>query len=445
MTTLRRTFTNLARPALFAAILCAAFSFYVSKGMEDRGLNAPPESGDGHDYDAIAFNLWKYDRFGYDWDDPRWRQPYLNNPEYDDLLRRHSTYYPTTYKQPAVPLVMAVVDAATRRSFAAWRVVNCAITAGAVTAAAAISATCAGWPAAVITAVIVLTLSLPTLFAHQFMTEGLATFLVTLLTWRWIENRRRGWTTANAAGSGLILGALAATRSIFVLCMAIALFAPGVNRRSGTRPLSGRAICLLAALLVIGPWWVRNTVVLHTFMPLGTQGALNMPAGFGPRALRYEGLWGANPGDGAEEIAALNLGTVAAEVRLAKFRSHLTLEWMRAHPRDVVRLMALHVWQEIKPRRLPYPTDAWLLPAAALAAWVLRRSPGVGIIVAMTAANLVGIALTWSMAGRFMAPVQPILAALVGALVVVFARRVGSTILPGRFRDQRGEQSSPPQ
>jgi hypothetical protein len=76
------------------------------------------------------------------------------------------------------------------------------------------------------------------------------------------------------------------------------------------------------------------------------------------------------------------------------------------------------VWQEIKPRRLPSPTGAWLLPAALIAGFYLRRCAGVGVLLAIVGANLVGIALTWSVAGRFMAPIQPILAALVGAMAV---------------------------
>jgi hypothetical protein len=94
------------------------------------------------------------------------------------------------------------------------------------------------------------------------------------------------------------------------------------------------------------------------------------------------------------------------------------------------------MWQEVKPRRLPYPTGAWLLPLAALAAVYLRRSAGVGVIVLMVAANMLGIALTWSARGQFMAPVQPMLAALVGAMAAAVAR---TTIeLAGRLRRGAG-------
>ena len=139
-----------------------------------------------------------------------------------------------------------------------------------------------------------------------------------------------------------------------------------------------------------------------------------------------------NPGDGAPEIEALKLDPVTSEVRLAQHRSALAFRWIREHPLDALRLMGLHVWQEVKPRRLPYPTGAWLLPVAALAAVYLRRSAGVGVIVLMVAANILGIALTWSARGQFMAPVQPMLAALAGAMLVAMVRR--TIELAARFR-----------
>jgi hypothetical protein len=427
------------RKVIYAAVFLVSFASYLSSTVKDGSLHAPPEMGDGHDYDALAFNIWRHQRFGYEWDEPAWRRPYEGVRGYESLLERRSDYYPTTYRQPAAPALMALVYAVTDRNFAAWRVVNCALTAGAVTVAAAVSAEIAGTAAALVTLVLALPLPLLRLFAHEFRTEALATFLVTLLAWTWIRNGKEGWTRARSVASGLVLGALVATRNIFVLWIPLAMLAPGADRATGKSAWRWRAISVAVALLVIGPWWVRNTLVLDAFMPLGTQGALNMPAGFGDRALRFKGVWSSNPGDGAREIEALNLDPVTSEVRLAKFRSALARRWIREHPRDALRLMGLHVWQEVRPRRLPYPTGAWLLPVAAAAAVYLRRSPGVGVIVSMVGANILGIALTWSVSGRFMAPVQPLLAALAGAMMVDMVRR--TIELTARLR-RRGHHGS---
>jgi hypothetical protein len=424
------------RGVVYAAVFLASFSSFVSTAARGGSLRAPPEAGDGHDFDALAFNIWRHLRFGFDWSEREWRRPYEPIPGYESLMERRSDYYPTTYRPPAAPALMALVYAVTDRSFAAWRIVHCAIMAAAVTLAAAISVELAGIAAAPVTMAIALTLPLLRLFAHEFRTEGLAALLVTLLAWLWIRNGKTGWTRTRCVASGLVLGALALTRSIFLLWIPLTMFAPGADRSSGKGAWRGRALSVAVALLVIGPWWVRNCVVLEAFLPFGTQGALNLPAGFGPRALRFKGQWMSNPGDGAPEIAALKLGPVASEVRLAQHRSALALRWMREHPLDTLRLMGLHVWQEVKPRSLPYPTGSWLLPLAALAAVYLRRSEGVGVVVLMMAANMLGIALTWSARGQFMAPVQPMLAALVGAMAVAAVRTMIQ--LAGRLRRRAG-------
>jgi hypothetical protein len=410
------------RRIVYAAVFLASFGSYLSSAVKDGVLRAPPEAGDGHDFDALAFNIWKHQRFGFHWSEPEWRRPYYSAAGYQSLLERQSDYYPSTYRPPGAPALMAVVYAVTNRNFAAWRVVHCAIMAAAVTFAAAISAELVGIAAAPVTMVVALALPLLRLFAHEFRTDGLAALLVTLLAWMWIRNGKTGWTGRRCVASGLVLGALVLTRSIFLLWIPLTLLAPGADRSSAKAAWRGRASAVAVALLVVGPWWVRNCVVLEAFLPFGTQGAINLPAGFGPRAMRFKGQWMSNPGDGAPEIAGLKLGPVESEVRLAQHRSALAVRWIRENPQDALRLMGQHMWQEVKPRRLPYPTGAWLLPIAALGAVYLRRSAGVGVIALMVAANMLGIALTWSARGQFMAPIQPMLAALVGAMAVVMVR-----------------------
>jgi hypothetical protein len=413
--------TGLFRKLVYAGIFFVAFGFYVMSAVNSGTLRDPPDAGDGHDYDAIAFNIWHGRGFGYDWSDEAWRRPYVGIPRYKDLLSRQAPFYPTTYRPPAMPYLLSAVYAVTDRSFAAWRIVNCGIMAGAVTTAAIISAEFAGVPAAALT----LALALPnpelTRYSSMFMTESLATFLVALLGWTWVRNARAGWTVARAATSGIVLGALLAARTIFVLWTPIVVMLPGRDVSFGSKfAWRTKAICLAVGLHVISPWWVRNIVVTHAFMPLGTQGGINLPMGFGPRALRFQGMWASNPEDGWPDIAAQKLDVVTSEVLLAKYRSRLTVNWMMAHPSEVLHLMRLHVSRELKPRR--DVLSKWLLPGAAVAALVLRHTPGVWAIVFMVCANILSIAMTYSAGGRFTVPVEPLLAALVAAMVVTASR-----------------------
>ncbi len=130
------------------------------------------------------------------------------------------------------------------------------------------------------------------------------------------------------------MGGLLAARTIFILTTPILLILPGRDLSFGSKfAWKTKAICLAVAIAVISPWWIRNIVVLDAFMPLGTQGGINLPMGFGPRALRHQGIWASNPGDGWPEIAAQKLDIVTSEVMLAKHRQQLTINWMMDNPR----------------------------------------------------------------------------------------------------------------
>ncbi len=413
---------TLIRRLVFVAIFLTAFGIYVMRIVTSGGFREPPETGDGHDYDAIAFNVWHGRGFGYHWSDEEWRQPYQGIPRYRLLLSRKSEFYPTTYRPPGMPYLLTAVYAVAGRNFAAWRVVNCAVMAGAVVTAAIISAQFAGIPAAVLTAAITLQSRDLTRYSGMFMTEPLATLMVALLAFTWVRQASHGWTIASAAASGAAMGGLLAARTIFILSAPILLLLPGKDKSFGSRfAWKPKAICLAVAIIVISPWWIRNIVVLDAFMPLGTQGGINLPMGFGPRALRHQGIWASNPGDGWPEIAAQNLDIVTSEVMLAKYRQRLTINWMLDNPRDVVRLMWLHVSQELKPGNDFF--SRWLLPLAAIAALVLRSQPGVWTIVLVVGANILSVAMTYSAGGRFMVPMQPLLVALVSAGAVVMFRQ----------------------
>ena len=410
------------RRTVYAIIFFVSFGVYVSRAATSGAFREPPESGDGHDYDAIAYNVWKGRGYGYVWSDEEWRRPYMGIPRYRLLLTRKGEFYPTTYRPPAMPYLLSGVYAIAGRNFTAWRVVNCGVTAGAITTAAIISAQVAGLPAAVLTAGVALQSRELTRYSAMFMTEPLATLMVALLTYAWVRNALKGWTIRGAVASGLAMGALLAARTIFILSVPILLVLPGADLAFRSKfAWKPKAICLAVAIAVISPWWIRNMVVTRAVMPLGTQGGINLPMGFGPRALRHQGVWASNPGDGWPEIAALKLDIVTSEVMLAQHRTRLTLNWMMENPAEVVQLMRLHVWQELKPGR--DILVQWLLPAAAVAALLLFRSPAAWVIVLVVGANISSIAMTYSAGGRFMVPVQPLLIALASAGAVTAARQ----------------------
>jgi hypothetical protein len=408
--------STVLRRSVFLGLFIASFAVYVMRATTSGALREPPETGDGHDYDAIAFNVWQGRGFGYEWSDPEWRKPYEGIQRYRLLLSRKSEFYPTTYRPPAMPLLLSGVYAVAGRNFTAWRVINCAITAAAVTTAAVISSQFAGIPAAILTAAILLQSRDLTRYSGMFMTEPLATLMLALLAWTWVRSATAGWTARRAVLSGIAMGGLLAARTIFILATPVLMILPGKDLSFGSKfAWKAKAICLAAAIAVMSPWWIRNVMVLDAFMPLGTQGGINLPMGFGPRALRHQGIWASNPGDGWPEIAALNLDVVTSEVLLARHRQRLTINWMLDNPPLVLQLMWMHVAQELKPGRDLF--SRWLLPAAAASVLVLWRFPGVWVLVLIVCATILSVAMTYSAGGRFMVPVQPLLVALIAAAI----------------------------
>jgi hypothetical protein len=319
---------------------------------------------------------------------------------------------------------MGVVYKLTDRNFTAWRVVQAALMAGAVTLAAIISAGMGGALAAILTALVAVQTDTLTQYAYLYLTEALACLMVTLFAWTWLRQSRLGWTIRRAAGLGAVLAGLCATRSIFVLWTPVVLFVP---RLAGVPGLKGallpKAACALACLLLIGPWWTRNMVITGARLPFGTEGALNLPAGFGPKALENRGLWRSNHEDGSAMIMARVGGDMRRwETELARYRQRLTLRWMMRNPKDVLRLMYLHVWQEVRPHG--EAVADWLLPLGLVAAFALRRHAAARLVPLMVGATLFSIAMTWSVGGRFIVPLYPVLMALIGAAAASIIRRI---------------------
>jgi len=392
---------------LFLAIWTGSFAVYFLAAVSLGILEAPPETGDAPDYEGIAFNLWQHWRFGIDWANPQWRAPYLASqawPAYEINPRVH--FRPDITRPPAFPFLLALIYSVAGRHFIVWRIVNCGIMAGAVTIAAAVSFQSAGVLAAMLTMTIAALHPLFSFYSYTFMTEPLASLLVSLLAWIYLRNANT-WTSSALARLGIVLALLVATRNIFIIWLPLALL-PLKSWRS-------KVICLCWFLLVIGPWFIRNIVVTGELMPLGIQGMMESPKGFGPGAIAAQGLWTRNHVD--PPIDGQN--AVNFQVQLAKVRSVQTFQWARQHPFGVLYLMALHIWQEIRPHGAYFIPD-WLFIAGLVAGiyFYFIGRPGTEIVTLIITMNLLSIALTWSANGRFMIPIHPLIVGLVSAGIV---------------------------
>ncbi|GAB6876275.1 ArnT family glycosyltransferase [Thermaerobacter litoralis] len=137
--------------------------------------------------------------------------------------------------------------------------------------------------------------------------------------------------------SGLCLGFAALIRPVMLpaaglFLLYVALSTLGAWRTPGTwrRILAGTAAVTLGTVLVVAPWTIRNYVALGAFIPVSTNGGVNLWQGNNPAA-NGAFFW---PTDPAENP----LLTVESQVERDRLGRRLALQWIRENPGDFVRL-----------------------------------------------------------------------------------------------------------
>ena len=157
------------------------------------------------------------------------------------------------------------------------------------------------------------------LFATPFaQKEPLVTLLVLAITHRLLRLADGPARPRDGMLLGLLGGLLALTQP--GLATLPALLGLALLPALGLRPLLRvAAFALPALLLVMAPWWIRNALVLHQFVPLTSTAGLGLWIGNNPHAT---GNWMAMPPD------ILPLSELAQSARAAAVAS----AWIAAHP-----------------------------------------------------------------------------------------------------------------
>jgi len=226
--------------------------------------------------------------------------------------------------------------------------------------------------------------------------EGLVTLLVLALTHGWLRAR----TTPDARAIlsvGVTSGLLALTQPALVPLSAIlGVLLTWRTPATLARAASGGAI--VAALLML-PWWLRNWLVFHSFVPLTSAGGMSLWIGNNPDAT---GNWLAGP------VALRGMPELAYSRTLAAMAWHwieqnpagfvrLTLQkFVRAvavAQADVARLADMHPVPALRLGQLLFPVaQASHLLLTATAAFALWRRP-VGRPQLLVAACLIQLVL----------------------------------------------------
>ncbi|MFO1095791.1 MAG: glycosyltransferase family 39 protein [Planctomycetaceae bacterium] len=417
------------------------------------GLNSPPPVfGDEASYDALGWELAAGRGFALNLADPEFLKPYADlEPAAAGQLATAPGRGPIASRPPLLPLVMAGLNRMFGRQFRAVRLVNVAAMATVAALVAWTVCRLAG-PLPALLGVFQFLVVDPRVrvASREILTEALACLLVAVLTLtlRQLFVRPR-LTTALIAGA--VVGLAVLLRTMFVLWLPVLLVMLWMTPRYVRRAASGGAArqeprppdaelransptaggvtlvaaFLMAAMVVFAPWGVRNCRVLGRFMPLGTQGTIELPSGYSDEAFARGGMWHNLDESGCFRSVDIETNTqLQREVARADYSSRLATAWCRAHPVQTALLPFMKVFQEFRPHM---SADLYVLAFALLGLAVVRGTPEgrAGGTILLAIAFSVG--LTWSVAGRFVFPALYVLhcAAAIGVWTSVMACTLG--------------------
>jgi 4-amino-4-deoxy-L-arabinose transferase-like glycosyltransferase len=414
--------------ALVGLVFLGATVAYTAPILRRGELNAPPSRGDGPDYDAIALQLTKGHGFSYNWDDPEFLAPYVDanhSGDYDYLLSR-SGAYATTYRPPLLPTLMAGTYLVAGRQFALIRLINVLAMALTGTIVFTVALQRFGRGPALIFAVLFLIVDPQTRrYARLILTESLACLFVALMIWSMLlfaERRRVRW----ALISGTVVGLAALLRSAFalwspMLALFIYLEASSVEARTTASARIRSAAIFVAALLVItSPWQVRNSLLLRQFSPFGTQGAINISAGYSPYALENKGIHAGRGETGFFDVIYQTVGpSTETEKAMAEYSQSFALQWVVENPQSVPLLAyykTIALWQ------LRSLVGQLVLLFALTGLLLLGNRVETRLFATILAAITFSVALTWSVGGRFLLPGRSVILVLVALTIWAILR-----------------------
>jgi dolichyl-phosphate-mannose-protein mannosyltransferase len=391
-----------------------------------RTLNSLPDPGDGPDYDSIALSLSEGRGFGFDFDSASFRAPYVaanSSGQYDYLLARRG-HDATTYKPPLFPIILAATYKAFGRQWMAVRLFNIAATSLAIVLVAGIVAQVAGrWPAALAVVLLVVVDKNLRWWTTAVLTESLAALAVASVT-RLLAECAIDQRPSRVVYAGVAAGMATLVRSVFVLwlpCLAVMvalIVRPGIRMRS--------VVLFLSAVLVVSaPWFARNCTVLGSFSPLGTQGDINLGAGYSDEALATHGEWSEQWWNRVHGPGwAGGNHTLEREREMAARGRYALTTWISAHRADLARLAVSKVvysWAHYGRVR------EWLLLLLAVIALLFAAShSGARIVLGVLVIHTGVIGATYWYNDQFMVPVRSLVAAgaALGVAAAVRATRI---------------------
>jgi 4-amino-4-deoxy-L-arabinose transferase-like glycosyltransferase len=106
-----------------------------------------------------------------------------------------------------------------------------------------------------------------------------------------VQQRRSTHPLRWAVAAGMLCGLAALTRTIGALLVVPLMLAHVGRRKRWRQGLWPVATLLLATVLVLAPWTARNALVMHSFVPISTEGGAALAGGYNSTVTRSRIVW----------------------------------------------------------------------------------------------------------------------------------------------------------
>ncbi|AMV32932.1 hypothetical protein VN12_12460 [Pirellula sp. SH-Sr6A] len=397
-------------------------------------FSQPPKPiGDGIDYEAIGYSVSKGDGWSTHFSDPIWKSSYLqaDSFQYGFLVAKPGPIVPDTNRPPLLPTWIAAVYQILPRGPVAFAVVR-------ISLALALAAGCSlfacwgfqlvsnspseplrqltPWLAPGLVAIAYSERNLRN-YLTDFLTEPFA-FLLTaaFLLILWDACRRPSLVRIAIVGASFSF--LIYCRSSFLLWLPflaitipffLAWSAPSFPRR-WSHAIRYTAFFLVIVFVVQSPWWIRNSLVLGRFQPLGTKGSTTLLGGYCDESVASRGEWQFAPERRLRALIPPPVESnhasdwIANELAIAAQAAEEVRGWTTENMSILPGLMVQRVVTEWN----PYTGKALLLKIFALLGaigLVFRDRRTLAWLAVPLLMQTIVTALTYSVGGRFLVPV----------------------------------------
>lgn len=389
---------------LYFIVLISAILNFLFPILNSNSINNPPETGDSHDYDAIAFNLINGNGFGYDWDDELFLLPYSFDSKYDFLFERNGSSL-TAYRPPLFPYLLAGTYYVFGRVFFPIRLINILAISISCTLCFALVKNRFGIGVGFIYCLMIFTNPEMHEYSAYILTEALAILFVSLLAFsliRFSETKNEKYLFS----SSLIMGLAILNRSSFLpwlLPYAFLVFLL-TYKNNVFYGIKKALIILIISILIQVPWMIRNCLILDDFSPFGTHFNYNMPAAYSDEALAHQGKWFNLDLYGFyDNVTSTGL---KSEIEKAEIGKRLGLEWIGNNFWKLPKLAMFKVLDIWQPTNLVY----YLLLIFSLIG-IIKFPVKLDLLIFLfiLIANSFSVAITWSSGSRFLVPTLPII------------------------------------